>query len=144
MIVTFCGHGDLNYSTETKEAIYTHTEQLILQGANEFLMGGYGAFDRLAAQTVKQLKYVYPHIVSTLVIPYINREFDRHLYDCSLYPPIENVPKRFAISKRNLWMAENSDVLVCYIAHTYGGAYTTYLHGVRKKKKIINLAETKN
>ncbi len=59
-----------------------------------FLLGGYGRFDMISAMTVKELKKKYPHITSTLVIPYLTREYDLSLYDDSVYPPLENVPKR--------------------------------------------------
>ena len=141
MIVTFCGHGDRYYDAVTEEKLYLCLEKLISEGAKEFLLGGYGRFDYLAAHTVKHLKKIHPHITSTLVIPYIHRTYDNTIYDGSVYPPMESVPKRYAISKRNEWMIQKCDVLVCYIAHTHGGAYKTYEYCIRKKKMIINLAQ---
>ena len=144
MIVTFCGHGDKYYDAQTEKKLLLCVEKLIKEGAKEFLLGGYGDFDHLAARTVKQLKGFYPHITSTLVIPYIHRTYDNTIYDGSVYPPIENVPNKYAISKRNEWMIQKSDVLVCYISHTHGGAYKTYEYCLRKKKRIINLAHKIN
>lgn len=43
---------------------------LIAEGADCFLLGGYGGFDSLVAHTVHELKRQYPEIHSTLVIPY--------------------------------------------------------------------------
>ena len=68
---------------------------------------------------------------------------DRHLYDSSVYPPIENVPMRFAINKRNEWMINQADLVIAYVDHTFGGAYKTLQYAKRKKKQIINLAEQK-
>lgn len=90
MIVTFCGHGDETYSDEIRKKINDTIEELILQGADEFLLGGYGKFDQMAATAVKAQKKKYPHIKSVLVVPYINRSFDKELYDYSEYPPLEN------------------------------------------------------
>ncbi len=139
MIVTFCGHGKETYTDEIKKKLYDTVEALIKQGADEFLLGGYGNFDMLAARTVKSLKAKYPHIKSVLVIPYIDRDFDKSLYDCSEYPPIENVPKRFAISKRNEWMISKADIVLAYVAYERGGASKTLKYAERKKKHIINL-----
>jgi len=139
MVVSFCGHGEVGYSDEIREKLYSIIEDLIKQGADEFLLGGYGSFDLMAAHTVKALKEKYPHIESVLVVPYINRGFDKDLYDCSEYPPIENVPKRFAILKRNEWMVKNADVIVAYISHDWGGAAKTLSYARRKKKRIINI-----
>ncbi|MBP3361339.1 MAG: hypothetical protein J6N52_10830, partial [Clostridia bacterium] len=81
----------------------------------------------------------YPHIESVLVVPYINRGFDKDLYDCSEYPPLENVPMRFAILKRNEWMVRSADVIVAYISHDWGGAAKTLSYAHQKKKRIINI-----
>lgn len=141
MIVTFCGHKDDIYKKDTEEKLYEILEELIKKGANEFLLGGYGSFDSLAAVTVRNLKKKYPDIKSVLVIPYINRECDEFLYDCSWYPDLENVPKRFAISKRNECMVNKSDVVVAYVQYGYGGALNTLEYAKRKGKEIINLAK---
>lgn len=101
MIVTFCGHGDETYPDEIRIMLSDTIEELIIQGADKFLLGGYGNFDLMAATAVKSLKKKYPYIKSILVVPYINRGFDKELYDYSEYPPLENTPKRFAILKRN-------------------------------------------
>ena len=139
MVVSFCGHGNVQYSDEIRESLYTIIEDLIKQGADEFLLGGYGSFDLMAAHTVKSLKEKYPHIESVLVVPYINRGFDKDLYDCSEYPPLENVPMRFAILKRNEWMVRSADVIVAYISHDWGGAAKTLSYASHKKKRIINI-----
>ena len=60
-------------------------------------------------------------------------------YDEILYPPLEGVPYRFAISARNKWLVENSDLIVFFVRRRFGGAYTAYLHAKKKGKQIINL-----
>lgn len=139
--VTFCGHRELASGVieELATALYNEIEKLIKSGADTFLLGGYGQFDRLCAETVKKLKDKYPHITSTLVIPYIDRDYDRDLYDNSEYPPIENTPKRFAISARNKYMVEKSDAVISYVVFPWGGAYDTLSLAKRKKKFLINL-----
>lgn len=141
MKVTFCGHGDKSYSDEIRERLRNTIEQLINQGADEFLLGGYGSFDMLAAHTVFELKQTYPDIKSMLVVPYLNRDYDMDWYDESVFPPLEKVPKRYAIVRRNYWMVEQADVLVCYVEHDWGGAYKTFAHARAKKKRIIHLSE---
>lgn len=141
MIVTFCGHGKEKYGDEIRENIYNITDDLIKQGADEFLLGGYGNFDLMAARVVKPLKEKYPYIKSVLIVPYINRGYDKDLYDYSEYPPIENVPKRYAVLKRNEWTINKADVLIAYIKHDWGGAAKTLEYARKRKKKIINLSE---
>ena len=141
MVVAFCGHKNV-YQTES---VSRQVKQIILglvkEGADTFLLGGYGSFDSIAAVAVRDLKKKYPGLRSILVLPYLNRDYDTSLYDESVYPPIEDVPKRFAISRRNEWMVEKADVVIAYVDHDWGGAATTLSYAERKKKRIINVAE---
>lgn len=109
MKVTFFGHGKHYYDEMTRAKLRDIIENLISEGADEFYLGGYGGFDMAAAHTLKQLKLKYPHIKSIFVIPYLDNIKNKELYDSFLYPSLENVPKRFAIVKRNEWMAKNAD-----------------------------------
>jgi len=61
------------------------------------------------------------------------------LCDTSIYPPIENVPPKFAISKRNEWMMISADLIIAYVNRSYGGAYKSLQVAKRRKKKIINI-----
>ena len=88
--------------------------QLIDDGASEFFLGGYGAFDRLCADVLRGLKGRFRHIRLVLVLPYLDS----------------------AILRRNEWMVRRSDVIVAYVLHSWGGAAKT-LDYARKKKKII-------
>ena len=137
MTVTFGGHSQVANSAAVAAALAKIIDALIAEGADEFLLGGYGEFDTMAAVAVRNAKKSHPGIRSTLVIPYIDRDYDPALYDGSLYPPLETVPRRYAISKRNEWMVANSDVIIAYIQHNWGGAATTLKYAEHKKKRII-------
>ena len=139
MTVTFCGHSQVANANAVAAALADILEKLIDEGADEFLLGGYGEFDTMAAIAVRNAKKNHSGIHSTLVIPYIDRDYDPALYDNSMYPPLETVPRRFAISKRNEWMVSNSDVVVAYIQHNWGGAAATLKYAERKKKRIISI-----
>lgn len=59
----------------------------------------------------------------------------------TLYPEgLESVHPRFAISWRNKWMIHESDVVVAYIDHSWGGAAQFAELAERKKKRVINIA----
>ena len=141
-VVTFCGHADFYGSENVKVWLKGTVEGLIRRGADDFLLGGYGGFDACAASVVWELKRQYPAIRSTLVLPYLDRKVDATKYDNTLYPPLENVPRRFAISKRNEYMVNKADIVVAYVTHDWGGAATTLAYAKRKKKEIINYAGT--
>lgn len=67
-------------------------EQLIAEGADTFMLGGYGDFDSLAHQTVRTLQKTHIGLTSVLVMPYLNWNIDTSEYDETIYPPLETVP----------------------------------------------------
>ncbi|MBQ9262737.1 MAG: hypothetical protein IJ189_00835 [Clostridia bacterium] len=143
MTVTFCGHSEITEEAAVQAWLHETVFRLCLQGAKRFLIGGYGCFDGLAAKTVWRVKSLFPEVSSVLVLPYLNRDVDMALYDHSLYPPLENVPRRYAIVKRNEWMVTEADVVVAYVLHSWGGASRTYEYAARKGKTIISFEDRK-
>ena len=145
MIVTFCGHREVAETQEVSEWLLKVTEQLIMEGAEEFLLGGKGHFDFMAAEAVRALKKKYPHIRSTLVLAYLNHQpvaWEKELYDGTMYPPLEGVPHRFAIARRNAYMVAEADVLVAYVQYGFGGAAKTLQLARQKKKRVLLYPET--
>ncbi len=136
MIVTFCGHSKIYKTEEISKWLDLILPSLIEGGADIFYLGGYGDFDNLAASAVRRQKAVYPDIESVLVLAYLNRDVDASRYDTTTYPPLERVPPRFAILKRNEWMVSASDVVVSGVTHGWGGAAKT-LDLAKRKKKVI-------
>ena len=137
LTVTFCGHSDFNGEREVVDWLRNVVDDLIHRGADDFLLGGYGGFDVCAASVVWEMKQTYPHIRSTLVLPYLDRDVDAEKYDSTWYPPLEEVPKRFAIAKRNEYMVDAADVVVAYVKYDWGGAARTLDYARRKNKEII-------
>ena len=149
MTVTFFGHSTVTDFTDIKELLYQTVKNLIAdEDKVTFYLGGYGDFDNIAARVCRELKSEHKQIEVVLVTPYLTpsqqkkiREMeDRRLYDASVYPPLENVPPRLAIIKRNEWMAENADVIFAYVKYSHGGAFRAVAYAQKKGKKIINLA----
>lgn len=139
MIVTFCGHRDVTNETEVKKQLVEIIKSLILRGAKEFYLGGYGHFDLLAAKAVKQLQKDYPQIQSILILPYLNHNYSAAMYDASIYPPIENTPKKFAILKRNERMVDAADIVIAYVKYPFGGATKTLEYAQKRKKEIVEI-----
>lgn len=117
MIVTFCGHAQLSQNSDVEKWLYTVTEKLIEEGAASFYLGGYGDFDSLAASVLKNQKKQHPQIQRILVLAYLGTKQDVSDYDGTLYPPLETVPRRFAIPRRNRWMVDAADVVVACVLH---------------------------
>ena len=139
MTVSFFGHSDYIPSKKDGEKVYNLLCELVGDAPCEFLLGGYGKFDAFAKNCCLEYKKTHKNAKLTLVIPYLNREYDEDGYDGTVYPPIEKVPFSVAISRRNEWMVNNSDHIIAYVYH-YGGARNTLRIAERKKKPIYNLA----
>ena len=125
-------------------------ERLILEeGIRYFYVGGYGGFDRIAANAVKKAKSKYPYITLMLVLPYHPAERPiktPYGFDGTYYPEgLEKVPKRYAIVRANKLMVETSDWLVCYVRHGASNSRKLLEYAQRREKKgliqIENLAE---
>ena len=138
MTVAFCGHAQISQSEKIEKWLYDVTQKLIEQGATTFYLGGYGAFDSLAASVLREQKKRYSQIELVLVLAYLNTGRDTSGYDSTVYPPLETVPRRFAISHRNRWMVESADVVVAYVLRDWGGAAATLRCAKQKKKQIIS------
>ena len=138
MIITFCGHNDVPNIDKVREWLCNVLERFIYEENVIFYLGGYGGFDRLAASVVRQKQKVNPAVQSVLVIPYLNRKYNEIGYDYTLFPPLESVPPRYAISKRNEWMVAQADVVIAYVTHSWGGAAKT-LELARAKRKTVVL-----
>lgn len=137
MNVTFCGHSQIWKREEVEKWLFNVTKKLIQQGATTFYLGGYGAFDSLVASVLRELKKDYPQIELILVLAYLNTERNTSGYDSTVYPPLEDVPRRFAITHRNRWMVDVADVVVAYVLHDWGGAATTLRYANQKAKRSI-------
>ena len=144
MIVTFCGHSQYRESGEDEQKILSLLLNLIGDHPAKLYLGGYGSFDAFARKCGKAYQKSHPLTKLILVTPYLGSDaidFVRPLYDDILYPALEHIPPKFAISHRNKWMVEHADVLIAYIDHPWGGAYQSYLYAKRKNKEIHNLTE---
>ena len=98
---------------------------------------------RWKEQSEKQLSGEYPHIRYYVVLAYMpteKYEFDTTDYGETIYPEgLESVPPRFAISKRNQWMVEKSEIVVAYVKYSTGGAAHAKKLAERKGKRVIEV-----
>ena len=88
---------------------------------------------------LRELAAEYPHIRYAVVLERLPGKQDGS--DTILPENIETVPPRFAIVWRNRWMLLQSDYVVTYITHSWGGAAPFADLAKRQKKTVLNLAE---
>ena len=75
-------------------------------------------------------------------MPVAKKEWSSYEQMETLFPEgLESVHPRYAIAWRNKWMVQESDVVVTYITHSWGGAAKYMEYARRKKKTIINIAD---
>ena len=111
----------------------------------EFNIGRNGDFDISAASAIKraQNKYGTQNSSLNLILPYKSKDecyFEKY-YDEIYYPLDNSIHFKSSIKKRNEWMIDNSDLLICYIEENrQGGALTALQYASKQGVKIINLA----
>lgn len=141
MMVTFFGHKDTPKNIEP--TLRTTLVDLIEnQGASVFYVGNNGNFDTMVRRQLENLSQTYP-ITYNIVLAYIpTKKSEYDSFTNTLLPEgIETIPKRFAISYRNKWMVEQSDVVVTYVTHSFGGAAQFKAMAERYRMPVIELSE---
>lgn len=143
-ICAFFGHRDA-YSF-SREQLRKAIERVIEAGAATFWYGGYGAFDAAAVSVVKELMAENKTIELVKVLAYLpEKQSDLLPNDtATLYPEgLEAVPKRFAIDRRNIWIADHCDFVICCVSRSFGGAYKA-CHRAQRKGKAVIFIEAQN
>ena len=138
----FCGHRQL------EERLIPILRDLICKHKFiEIYIGRDGEFDTYAATLVKRVQRDfddYHAIELNLVLPYPKKDMeDFEKYYDRVDIPISAHPK-LAITKRNEWMAEQADLVLCYIERESGGAYKAFQYAQKMGKKVINFASKGN
>ena len=150
MVISFLGHSSLYNCNDLFERVKKGiTENISVDDNVVFLCCGYGDFDDLCARVCRLIKEERENCEIVFVTPYIivgqqekiKNRMSLELYDSIVYPPLEKTPLKFAISKRNEWMIDQSDFVIAYVEHSFGGAYQSLNYARRKKKQIVQLQE---
>ena len=112
-------------------------------GVTEFVVGQYGAFDKMAAVCLAEAKKAHPELRLVLLLPYHPSERAVVLpagFDGSFYPPgMESVPRRLAIVRANEYMAKHCDLLIGY-AVLQNSNPGRIMRKVRPGCTVVNLA----
>ncbi len=142
-ICSFFGHRHVLENIESQLLEHIKYAVEVLQ-VTDFYIGGYGSFDEQAKRAIIQMKKQYPNIKMYLTLAYMptKNTFIDEQYDGSIFfEGLETGVKRFAISKRNRLMVQNSDVIICYITRDYGGAYTATKYAKNQGKLVLNCTQ---
>lgn len=143
MKCTFFGHSNTSWEIQPKlEAVLI--DLIENYNVDVFYVGNHGNFYLMVKNTLKKLKFDYPHINYAVVLAYMpgkNDEFNNKDYSDTIYPDgLETAPPKYAISKRNRWMINKSDYVITYVKNTIGGAAKFKELAEKKGKTVFNLA----
>ena len=137
---TFFGH------RECSDAIKPKLREVLVglivnHGVDMFYVGNQGLFDAIVRSTLRELQKEYPQIGYAVVLAYMPGEKnDYDDYSDTMLPEgIESVHPRYAISWRNDWLLKESDYVVTYITHSWGGAAQYATKAKKQGKTVINL-----
>ena len=139
MVCTFFGHKDTPKEIEPTPRS-TLIDLIENKNVTVFYVGNNGNFDTMVRRQLEELSQTYP-IEYHVVLAYLPTEKNR--YDNltnTIYPEgLETVPKRFAISWRNKWMIQQSDIVVTYVTRNFGGAWEFKQMAEKAQKYMIYL-----
>lgn len=139
------GHADTPQSI--LPALEQAVEQEVSVGTTMFYVGYHGNFDHLAATALRAVKHRHPEIAVILVLAWHPGERKIELpfeFDGSFYPPLERVPRRYALVQANRYMVRTADSLICFVRYPGNSRnLLEYAQNTASKKNltITNLAE---
>lgn len=139
-VCTFFGHRECPESIKPKLREIL-VDLIIEHDVGMFYVGHQGQFDAYVHGELKKLKQEYPQINFAVVLAYMpGKKTEYDAYSNTMLPEgIESVHPHYAISWRNNWMLEQSDYVIAYITHSWGGAAQYVNRAKKRSKKIINI-----
>lgn len=139
-VCTFFGHSEC-YGLDAA-VLRNAIENLIKQGTSEFLVGDHGRFDGMVFSCLQDLSKDYPEISYSVALAYLpTRKEAYDLYQGHSFYPAgqERGPAKFAIDRRNRYLLRQADICLCYVNHTFGGAYKFICLAKRAGLRVFNL-----
>ncbi len=137
MIIGLIGDNDALFKKEINNWLEKTIEQSILCGGALFYHGGFGKFNYSVRTIVWQLKSKYSNIESIVVLPFNDREMIYDNVDKIIYPLSKNIPKFYAIQKRNEWIISKSDVIILGTSNIFGEVQNALNFALETRKKVI-------
>lgn len=143
--VCFLGHRKIDNPLAVGQKLYFLIRDLLNQKEYvEFILGKNGDFDLLAADVVRFAQNRVRKDNSELVLVQYQLSEDeagRNYDRIEVCEKALKVHPKQAISERNKYMIDRSDMLVAYVTRPRGGAHQGVLYAQRKGKKVQNIAE---
>ncbi len=143
--VSLFGHREIYDIRQLNDKLTPIIKNLIqTQSYVSFLIGRNGEFDTFAASVIKHAQKESKKESSdiTLVLPYpiADIEYYEKYYDSIIIPEcLHGSHPKSAITLKNRWMIEQSNLVIVYVERNIGGAYNAMKYAEKLNKKIVNL-----
>lgn len=160
------GHRKISGKEKLKERLTEIFENLIVcENVDTFFLGSKSEFDSLCCEVLSEQKKKYSHIKRVYIraeYPDISEDYRNYLlksYEDTYFPEKARNSGKAVYVERNCEMIDKSDICIVYYIEDYlpprrkngrqdlidyqpkSGTSIAYQYAVRKKKKIINLAQ---
>ena len=140
MICIFFGHRDA--SSKVKEPLRCAIDALIREGVKEFYVGNNGNFDYYVQSVLTELCNERDDISFSVILSRIDEPAICADQSYTVYPEeLENVPPKFAISKRNNLMISKGEIAITYVRNNFSNSYKLREKARKKELRIINLTD---
>ena len=141
-----CGFGHRQVFSNITEQLDKAVLDAAEKGCEIFYTGAMGDFDDLFSSAVRKAKRCNPNIKLICVKPYMTQDINENgeylysLYDDIIIPTeLTDVHYKAAITKRNQWIIQNSEMVIVYTVRNYGGAYKAMKYAQKNNKTIMDL-----
>ncbi len=143
--VSLFGHREIDNLWRINEQLISIIRELVeTKEYVVFLIGRNGEFDEYAASVIKSIRKEIGKENSeiTLVLPYTvaDIEYYEKYYDSIIIPDsVYGVHPKSAITLKNRWMVDQSQLVIVYVEREKGGAYTAMKYAEKVNKRVINI-----
>ena len=143
--VSLFGHREIDCLMELEKQLFPIVRDLIqTKPYVSFLIGRNGEFDEYAASVIKRVQKEVGKDNSdiTLILPYkvASLEYYEKYYDSIVIPDtMYGIYPKSAITLKNRWMVEQSNLSIFYVKRNSGGAYDAMKYAQKLGKEIFNL-----
>ena len=143
--VSLFGHRKVDDLRWLEGALFPIIKELIrTKPYISFLIGRNGEFDEYVASMIKhaqkELGKDNNEIMLVLSYKVANLEYYQNYYDAIIMPEcVYGAHPKCAITLKNRWMVEQSDLVIVYVVRNNGGAYTSMKYAEKRNKRVINL-----
>lgn len=141
--MTCCGFGHRDVFQNIDKELCEAVQSAVSIGCDVFYTGAMGDFDRCFSSAVRKQKKkaklvcVKPYMSNELNT---NKQYYNDMYDDIIIPDeLAFEHYKSAITKRNRWMIDNSDIVIVYVIKNYGGAYDAMRYAERQNKTVVKI-----